>query len=108
MSGRFRKLPVQGGAATGAEVVGDDLTAVADPRVRAPQAGDLYLASGISRLNTKGAASPPLARQTVTNRNANGITLHSEGQLSAATACLASVPAAALLLRNEPATFNGP
>ena len=83
------KLPVQGRTATGAEVIGDDLTAVADPRVRAGRACDLYLASGISRLNAKGAACPPLASQTVTNRNANGITLNIEGKLSAATACLA-------------------
>jgi hypothetical protein len=86
---QIRKLPVQGRAAIRAEVIGDDLTAVADPRVRAGRACDLHLASGISRLNAKGAACPPLASQTVTNRNANGITLNSEAKLSAATACLA-------------------
>jgi hypothetical protein len=86
---QIRKLPVQGRAATRAEVIGDDLTAVADARVRAGRACDLHLSSRISRLNAKGAACPPLASQTVTNRNANGITLNIEGKLSAATACLA-------------------
>jgi hypothetical protein len=86
---QIRKLPVQGRAATRAEVIGDYLTAVADPRVRAGRACDLHVASGISRLNAKGATCPPLASQTMTNRNANGITLNIEGKLSAATACLA-------------------
>jgi hypothetical protein len=61
---QIRKLPVQGRAATRAEVIGDDLTAVADPRVGAGRTCDLHLASGISRLDAKGAACPPLAGQT--------------------------------------------
>jgi hypothetical protein len=96
---QVRKLPVQGRAATRAEVIGDDLTAVADPRVRAGRACDPHLPAGISRLNAKGATCPPLASQTVTNRNANGITLNIEGQLSAATARLAR---SHTLLRDEP------
>ena len=85
---QVRKLPVQRRAATRAEVIGNDLTAVADARVGTGRACDLHLASGISRLNSKGAACPPLACQTVTNRNANGIALNIEDKLSAATACL--------------------
>jgi hypothetical protein len=85
--GQVRKLPVQRRAATRTEVIGDSLAAVADPYVRTGRASDPHVVPGISSLNSKGASRPPLASQTMTNRNANGISLNNKRKLSATTAC---------------------